>query len=377
MGTITAKFLGTYEWGGVAHTAIDVVRELYNLWIEPRTAILPENWQRLYKEELPKQIKEQTEAFDFSQITGGRISPIIAEIEGELRGLPGDERERYLFSLLTPFSELASIYNPAAEINRLNASIAECRGLLAMWEKQPQDKVLYNTNGEPTNSTPKEQGEACKRFIERYEKDIERLHDINRRFCEVVSKATKRGKVEYYCSVWLRAAMQFAHRLDALLLTFGIDLLQLQEQSGIYLISHRLITDVVDYIGSWELAQHYINAVTPRHRDTSTASTTTDEQQNKPKRGKGRPKETFKDKMKNDPKGEKLQKIHTLADCRKGKDFALIILACILEGWIDRPTYTQVKNEFGDIGDKSGYNKYLQENRHTKEEIEGAKNSLK
>lgn len=93
-------------------------------------------------------------------------------------------------------------------------------------------------------------------------------------------------------------------------------------------------------------------------------------------RGKGRPKETLKDKMIDDVNGEKLKMLHTKLDGKKGKDVSLIILAAIKKGWLTKPTYTQVKNEFKDIGCKSGYNRYLNENMFTKEEIEGAINSL-
>jgi hypothetical protein len=101
-----------------------------------------------------------------------------------------------------------------------------------------------------------------------------------------------------------------------------------------------------------------------------------DKTQLQPTREKGRPKETFKDKMIDDANGSKLQKIHTKLDGKKGKDAALIILACIEKGWVMRPTYTQVKNEFGDVGSKTGYNRYLNKELFTKEELEGAKNSL-
>ena len=95
-----------------------------------------------------------------------------------------------------------------------------------------------------------------------------------------------------------------------------------------------------------------------------------------PTRPKGRPKETLKDKMIDDADGSKLQKIHTKIVGKKGKDAALIILAGIEKGWMLRPTHTQVKNEFGDIGSKQGYNRYLNKDKFTKEELEGAKNSL-
>ena len=112
------------------------------------------------------------------------------------------------------------------------------------------------------------------------------------------------------------------------------------------------------------------NAQQPQKKQPKT------EQETTPSRRKGRPNEQLKDKMIDDDSGRKLQKIHTKIRGKKGKDVALIILACIKKGWMTRPTYTQVKNEFGDIGSKTGYNKYLNGQMFTKEEIEGAINSL-
>ena len=93
-------------------------------------------------------------------------------------------------------------------------------------------------------------------------------------------------------------------------------------------------------------------------------------------RGRGRPKETFKDKMIDDADGKKLEKIHTIMRGKKGKDFSLLILACIKKGWITRPTYTQAANEFGEIGSKTGFNRYLDERMFGEKEIMGAINSL-
>lgn len=94
------------------------------------------------------------------------------------------------------------------------------------------------------------------------------------------------------------------------------------------------------------------------------------------KQKRGRPKETLKDKMIDDTDGAKLQKIHKAINGKKGKSAALIILACILKGWMVKPTFTQVENEFGDIGKQQGFTKYLNEECFSKDEIEGAIKSL-
>lgn len=100
------------------------------------------------------------------------------------------------------------------------------------------------------------------------------------------------------------------------------------------------------------------------------------QKRHKPARSKGRPKETLKDKMINDIDGSKLQKIHKVMGGKKGKDAALIILACIKIGWMQKPTFTQVTEEFGDIGNRTGFTKYLNENLFNDTEIQGVIQSL-
>lgn len=109
---------------------------------------------------------------------------------------------------------------------------------------------------------------------------------------------------------------------------------------------------------------------------TDTKKEVCEHTEQKPTRRRGRPTETLKDKMNDDEDGSKLQKIHVLMKGKKGKDAVLVLLACVLKGWMDRPTYTQVKNEFGDIGSKTGFNRYFAESMFTVEEIKGAKNRL-
>ena len=93
-------------------------------------------------------------------------------------------------------------------------------------------------------------------------------------------------------------------------------------------------------------------------------------------KGRGRPKKPFKDMMINDTNGGKLQKIHDIMKGKKGKGAALIILAAVKKGWLQKPTYPQVADEFGNIGAKQGFTAYLHEEKFTKNEIEGAMKSL-
>ena len=93
-------------------------------------------------------------------------------------------------------------------------------------------------------------------------------------------------------------------------------------------------------------------------------------------KGRGRPRKPFKDMMINDTDGGKLQRLHAIMKGKRGKGAALIILAAIKKGWLQKPTYPQVADEFGNIGAKQGFTHYLNENKFTKNEIEGAMKSL-
>lgn len=98
--------------------------------------------------------------------------------------------------------------------------------------------------------------------------------------------------------------------------------------------------------------------------------------ESKSSRGKGRPQKAIKDCMIDDEDGVKLSKIHQAIKGKIGKEAALIILACVKKGWMTTPTYTQVVNEFGDIGSQQGFSKYMELGRFRDTEIIGAMNSL-
>lgn len=91
--------------------------------------------------------------------------------------------------------------------------------------------------------------------------------------------------------------------------------------------------------------------------------------ENKP-RGRGKAR-NFSEIMNNDPNGEKLKKLHKCIVGNRGKEVAEIIRAAMKIGWIKKPTFTEVEKEFGNIGHKSGYNRYMVE-RGLEDEIENA-----
>ena len=237
--------------------------------------------------------------------------------------------------------------------------------------------------------TSKEQIEACNSMIEERKEQIDWVLYVNRRFCELTGKFEdgarwmQKGTVEHCLSAFIRIMSVFADRLDALLLTYGIDLMKLQEISGLYLKSHRLITDIDVYVGSRDLAQKYIDDLSKldgqqqpeNNREIADEKSLSGKQEKKEILKRGRRSKLFKDYLQNDD-GSKLQTLHDVMSGKGGKEVALVIKVAIQIGWITKPTYKAVADEFGDIGNRSNYNKYINGDKFTSDEIVGIKAKL-
>lgn len=64
--------------------------------------------------------------------------------------------------------------------------------------------------------------------------------------------------------------------------------------------------------------------------------------------------------------------LHQLIDGKIGKDVALVVASARLAGLTTKITYAQAKEEFGDIGNQSGYNAYVKDykTKYSSEELD-------
>ncbi len=275
--SIEIPFFKAFEFGGVVSNCIHYIREKYDLGYMPKGEHknkLDDEWQNYYDVVLPKLILEETEAFDDSTIVYSE-SPLIDEIERNLNECQTDkQKERYIYSILKPFSEIGSVYCPMGSINSIKKEIKKCENEKKEWASMPADKILFDTAGNQSG-TPKEQIEACDSFIDRYKNDIDRAYYINSQFYTIAfQQVNEKMSVENCLQLFIRTFVIFTNRLDALLLTYGIDLMRLQEESGIHLKSYRSIADVEAYIGSIELSQKYIDELPCLELGSSTNNNT-------------------------------------------------------------------------------------------------------
>lgn len=69
--------------------------------------------------------------------------------------------------------------------------------------------------------------------------------------------------------------------------------------------------------------------------------------------------------------------LHKAMKNKVGKEAALIIRVAISNGWIEKPTFKAITDEFGNVGHRSGFNKYMNNNyKFSEDELMGAKAQL-
>lgn len=252
--TIENKFVEPYRPFGVVSDCISYMRHHYDLGFSQQKKNLSEKWNNYYNTVLPKQIKERYDMCDNGGVSCFN-SPLMNEIEANLCECKSDaEQKRYLYSLLTPFKEIVSVYNPIAEIKQIEGRIEEVNANRKIW------KSCTNTD-----ERAKAQVEACDSQVEREQGKIELYSRISNEFRCLTgefsegAKWMQEGTVEQCMSDFWCNAHRFGIRLYVLLLTYGIDYMAIQKECGIYLVNRVHIADIEGFVGTRELAQEYLN----------------------------------------------------------------------------------------------------------------------
>lgn len=283
------------------------------------------------KAKLEELIIKKTRGFD-DCVLYGYNSPLLEEIADNLASYQEPkERSRYIFELLKPFKEYGAIMHPVEEV------------------KDREEDVRRETD---------------KEVIAFIQKQINGYKERQKKCNEVLSgEHLKESVGSCFCALY-GVVVTFANMLDAKLLEMGLNLLWYQKEMGIYIKTCRSVADIADYIGSPKMALKLIEEVEPKEEVKQIEELQTVPKElcavAKSNRPKGKPNETFKDRLMDGVEGKRLKKLHSLIDGRIGKGVALVILMATEKGWmINKPTFTQVREEFGDIGDRSGYYKYM------------------
>lgn len=251
--TIEREFFKAFEMGGVVSECIDWVRDVYNVpclrWLaehERKMLFQKRCWSdSQYIEATTQCIVETTEDFNDFGVTDIH-SPLMEEIEKNLIEVKEneDEKNRYLFDILSSVGNSRILYVfseriATQEIEREIENIKE----ESKYREMPNHKKL---------------ADDCKERLKTYEKERKWRRFVVETFWDV-TKDAENGTIEHCLSLFQEYFWRFANHLDALLLKYGIDLLELQNRCNIYLIVERDTFTLAEILGSNAIVQYYID----------------------------------------------------------------------------------------------------------------------
>lgn len=257
---IEDTFLDVYRRGGPAYECMNWIRTEYKLpYIDFRGGYkgkdcLVGKWKEYHENIIPEYVAEEYEDFDDGVLmysNGG----LMDEIHENLKACQTqDDRIRYIITLLQPFKEFADAFIAKARIDEHEKRIKDIEKSIKYWEGVPEDAVDGRT-GELVQ--PKKQIEACISVIEGCKKDIDYWEKVQDDFFWFAQHGLGAGNYRVYpqevndemCKFlgdWWRCMVNFARRLAALALTYGIKLMDVQEKCEVYLMWHFTLTDYID-----------------------------------------------------------------------------------------------------------------------------------
>lgn len=235
------------------------------------------------------------------------IMELKKEITANLEACKGLEAERYMFSLIEPFKGFGEIIHKDCIRNMGDYSKekyeAFCDWVCDIWQ---DDEVAAQVE---------EQAAAAQ------EQAANTFHSVISTFNNL-----------------LDVAFMYSNMLDGALLSFGIDLLQVQKQYGITFITKRDLTQLSFYCGTTERALLLINSI--------------------PQKPMIEQREIgIRAKILVENKDIYIKDLHTKIDGKIGVAVVEILQKEIDKGFMLRPTYKEVADEFGNIGNRQGYNR--------------------
>ncbi len=246
--SIERAFFKAFQQGGVFEVCSGWIQSEYKLNYSYTTDNMHPEVARMHNEIHPQFIKEETALFD-SSVIEYLDSPLMDEIESNINECRTEQdRVRYIYSLLAPFKIYSDKFIPLRVVKQLQNRKEECSKAIEYWTKN----AAWRKDAE-------EQIGANEESITNSDRDIERTTYISEQLRVLAHKTCDTNSIESYFNAFVDIIYKYANRLDALLLTYGIDLLKIQDECHIYILEQRDVFVLSQYIGSMELAQKYVS----------------------------------------------------------------------------------------------------------------------
>lgn len=233
---IFESFCMFYRQFKTACEAADWVENKYDLGCTPHNEKKqkPQKWRDYYEVELPEIIRDWLLVFD-SDKPINVDSQLREEIYQQFVNCKDDaDKWRLAQDYILPFKEFARHFHHTSEIRNVEESL------------QMLDTEAKQADQDDDSQSEYEAIKARKLA------DIERLKARELAFYDIVQKAFECDgqepySIEYCLAVYWSSMCSYATMLAAILLRFGIDMNEVQDECDVYLLHRVRITDYVDY----------------------------------------------------------------------------------------------------------------------------------
>lgn len=199
------------------------------------------------------------------------------------------------------------------------------------------------------------------------------LYSLSKEKLDAVSNSVVEFSVEMYFHEWRKAFLTFAEKLAVILAKLGINILDIQNRSGIVLIERLDVNDLWMDFGTPQLAEYYLSKIKESGNNDVVYS---DVGKQKPKKiqTKAEAEAYILTLLNGDTrtKSKTLELLHCYLDGKKGKQAALVVEACVKSKRMVKPTFPDLKLAFDLKGSHQSFNNYYGsfQNPKDKKELE-------
>lgn len=216
--TIENKLFTEFECGyGAASLCLEYIKRMV---VNDESPDFDDSILKFYQS-IPERVAQRTASFDEIAwpINLAGEYRIAQEISDNLDKCSSEnERNRYINSILQVFEEWAKIFSPMARLQMLEQVQQKSKiGLSQYTEKEVQN-------------------------------EIDRISGLHDQYLKVMHKAEK-GTIEYYFDYWHRAYYKFCNMFAAICVEHNINLLELQNNRGIWLVRKLDVMELQFYFG--------------------------------------------------------------------------------------------------------------------------------
>lgn len=250
-------FFDPYRAGGAATLCMEWLRVKHDICWDSLESGAP---QRIllsgvskgtytYNVFIPAYVKEEMEDFKSPERFHG-FEALEQEIQNNLdQCQDGQQRMKYLCSLLKPFEEYAHAFNPKAKIKRCETRINKAQQLIKEWETVEPD-AINKKSGLPLN--PQHYIDRLRKAIESMEKEIAFQKQFQNHFLKYSCQGCTSNPSDeeqtmcIYLNFWRRQMYDFVQMLLPIASRYGISISEIQKQSGIYVLDADDLNDATD-----------------------------------------------------------------------------------------------------------------------------------